>query len=179
MFSCMEGDAKSKPKKYFPYLQVEFGGKIMYIHKTTAIWLFREDERASSDCLFRVWCKQPYSSSTPLAKCSAVSKDIDMQPISSTVQIELYVFKKDNGWSIGRMLQFAELQEKRISGQQFKGFKTDVSKSDLGVLCSWYTPMSGSSNFQLKESCTTSIITHCYHPLKSYVFTHQQLFNIC
>ena len=145
---------------------------MMYIHKTTAIWLFQEGERVSSDHLFRVRCKQPYSSSTPLAKCSAVSKDIDMQPIvSSTVQIgELCVFKKDNGWSIGRVLQFAKLQEKRISGQQFKGLKAEVSKSDLGVLCSWYTPMSGSSNFQLlKESCTTSVITHCYHPLKSYM----------
>ena len=49
------------------------------------------------------------------------------------------MLEKDNGWSIGRVLQLAKLQEKRISGQQFKGFKAEVSKSDLGVLCSWYT----------------------------------------
>lgn len=32
MFSCIEGDAKSKPncEKYSPYLQVEFGGKTVY-----------------------------------------------------------------------------------------------------------------------------------------------------
>ena len=119
MFSCTEGDAKSKPnyKKYSPYLQVELGGKTVYIRKTTAIWLFQEGERVPSNPLFRVRCKQLYSSTTPLAKCSTVLKDVDMQPIVfSMVQLgELCVFKKDNaiGWSIGRVLQFAKLLERR------------------------------------------------------------------
>ena len=47
-----------------PFLEIKIGSKKpSFICKTTAIlWLFQERERVSSDRLFRVRAKQPYSS---------------------------------------------------------------------------------------------------------------------
>ena len=137
MFSCLEGDskAKSKPRKYLPFLQVEIDRKSMYIRKTTAVWLFQEGERVSSDRLFRVRCKQPYSTTTSLVKQN-VNSEATQPTISSTVQIgELCVFQVSDGWRIGKVLQFSKYKEKTISAQQFKGSSADVTKSDVGVLC--------------------------------------------
>lgn len=168
MFSCVEGEskAKSKPRKYLPFLQVDLDGKSLYIRKTTAVWLFQEGERVSSDRLFRVRCKQPYSTTTSLVKQN-VNLEAAQPIISSTVQIgELCVFQVKDGWRIGRVLQFAKYQEKTVSAQQYKGSSADVTKSNVGVLCCWYTPIPGSSSFQTLKG--TSTFSHCYHPLNSY-----------
>ncbi len=46
-----------------PFLKVSGeDGKSVFIRKITAVWLFQEVERVSSDRLFRVRNKQPYSS---------------------------------------------------------------------------------------------------------------------
>jgi len=44
------------------YLEVTANGHSFYICKTTAVWLLQEGERVSADRLFRVRCKQPFSS---------------------------------------------------------------------------------------------------------------------
>ena len=60
-------DLKSEPFKsevkckFCPYVEVERNGKTLFIDKTTAVWLLQEGERLSSDSLFRVRSKQPYS----------------------------------------------------------------------------------------------------------------------
>ena len=72
--------------------------------------------------------------------------------IFPNVQVgEFCVFSRGNDWSIGKVLQFAKYQEKTVCAQQFKGYSADVSKSDLGVLCTWYVPISGSNNFQVSK----------------------------
>ena len=53
-------------KKCSRFVEVSHVGRTIYIHKTTAVWLFQEGERVSSDRLFRVREKQPYSSVTPM-----------------------------------------------------------------------------------------------------------------
>ena len=47
---------------------VTSSNKSILIHKTTAIWLFQEGERISSDQLFRVRCKQPFSDNSTAGK---------------------------------------------------------------------------------------------------------------
>ena len=43
-----------------PFVEVCLKGRTFMIKKITAIWLFQESERVSSDHLFRVREKQPY-----------------------------------------------------------------------------------------------------------------------
>ena len=47
--------------KHCYFVDVECGGKIIFIHKTTAVWLLQEGERVSADRLFRVRSKQPFT----------------------------------------------------------------------------------------------------------------------
>ena len=45
------------------YFEIDHHGEKIYVRKSTLVWLFQEGERVSSDRLFRVRSKQPYSSS--------------------------------------------------------------------------------------------------------------------
>ena len=47
--------------KFSLFVKVLRNDQVFYIRKTTAVWLFQESEHVSSDCLFRVRCKQPYA----------------------------------------------------------------------------------------------------------------------
>ena len=47
--------------KITPFVEVTHNGKTCFIRKTTAVWLFQECERVSTDRLFRVRSTQPYS----------------------------------------------------------------------------------------------------------------------
>ena len=47
------------------FLEINHNGKRMFIHKTTAIWLFQEGERVSADRLFQVQEIQPYTHLIP------------------------------------------------------------------------------------------------------------------
>ena len=51
-------NSKTSPSKC-RLLEIEQNGKRMFIHKTTAVWLFQEGERVSADHLFRVSHTQP------------------------------------------------------------------------------------------------------------------------
>jgi len=44
------------------FSEVTMNGRSYFIRKTTAVWLLQEGERVSADQLFRVRCKQPFSS---------------------------------------------------------------------------------------------------------------------
>ena len=65
----------------------------MYIHKTTAVWLLQEGERVSSDRLFRVRAKQPFSTdSKPNVPVPIIADIIPI--VCDTVEISnLCVFK--------------------------------------------------------------------------------------
>jgi len=49
--------------KHSPLLKVKHNGKIVHVRKTTLVWLFQQGESVSTDRLFRVRNKQPYSTS--------------------------------------------------------------------------------------------------------------------
>ena len=70
MYQCVEAkdgkqtSSKKKSQKQFnPFVEVQASNnKTIFIRKTTALWLLQEGERISTDRLFRVRHKQPYSS---------------------------------------------------------------------------------------------------------------------
>ena len=54
---------KKSQKQFNPFVEVQASNnKTIFIRKTTALWLLQEGERISTDRLFRVRHKQPYSS---------------------------------------------------------------------------------------------------------------------
>ena len=61
--------------------------------------------------------------------------------VSSSVSVgDMCIFRTtDNGWKIGRVLQFSNHLEKTKGAKQYHGLTADVSNAKLGVLCSWYT----------------------------------------
>ena len=55
----MEVDSSSKKSKFCPFVEVSNNKKKVAIHKT--VWLLQEGEQISTDRLFRVRAKQPFS----------------------------------------------------------------------------------------------------------------------
>ena len=80
----------------------------MYIRKSTAIWLFQEYERVSSDRLFRVRTKQPNSSESH-ANIPKTTDVNNLPAICETIHVgDVCVFQNTNGseWKLGKVLQF-------------------------------------------------------------------------
>ena len=50
--------------KYSLFVSVQHKGNELYIQKSTAVWLFSEGERVSTDRLVRVRCNQPFCEKT-------------------------------------------------------------------------------------------------------------------
>ena len=73
-------------------------GKVVYIRKPTAIWLFQECERVSSDRLFRVRAVQPNSLGTQVNLPETKQMIVETLPkkceILSVGDIIFYVFSK-------------------------------------------------------------------------------------
>ena len=166
--------AKFSPK---PFVQVSCGdsGVHVFIRKTTAAWLFQEGERVSSDRLFRVRNKQPYSSDSSKPINSTENEHCALPTIATTVSVgQFCVFKAGEGsdkWSVGKILQFAKLGK---SVQQFKNSSVNPSLPDIGVLCSWFESQKGSTrHFKVFENPG---ITHTFIPTSLYVCT---LNNCC
>ena len=100
MFEACENEILSKdqvkykiqPKKAkaFPFL---VNGRSLYIRKTTAVWLLQEGERVSTDRLFRVRNKQPFSSDNlKPTDHDLQSPGIEKPGIADTIQIGQCVF---------------------------------------------------------------------------------------
>eukprot|EP00731_Ephydatia_muelleri_P021814 Em0014g405a len=70
--------------KFSRFVEVNHIGGTIYIHKTTAVWLFQEGERVSADRLFRVRQKQPYSCITIHTKEIRIS---DSNAIPTTCEV--------------------------------------------------------------------------------------------
>ena len=134
-----------KSKKFSPYIEISHNGKSAFIHKTTAVWLLQEGERVSSDRLFRVRAKQPFS-----CEVQHQMRTPDNTPtVCSTIQVgDICVFKASQGeWRLGRILQFSYFREKTKKATQYSGSIVDLSSNTdkIGVLCSWYTPNKSTS----------------------------------
>ena len=65
---------KSHKSKFCSFIEVTHNKKKVFIHKTTAVWVLQEGERISTDHLFCVRAKQPFSTGSVRSKTTAVSK---------------------------------------------------------------------------------------------------------
>ena len=160
-------------KKCSRFVEVSHVGRTIYIHKTTAVWLFQEGERVSSDRLFRVREKQPYSSVTTneIKVCDSNATVPTMCDVISIGDICAFKFPEPCKWKLGKVLQFCYTSEKTKMKRQYK--KTSYNKNSeakqTGVMCSWFNS-SDSKMFELNVDRNT-IENHSFLSTKSYLCT--------
>ena len=190
MFEIDDGSSKGKmsKRKHSPYVAVQHAGKTLFINKTTAVWLLQEGERVSSDRLFRVRSRRPFTSNCQTVP-GTVTPTGTTPFVCQTIQVgNICVFKDTVGkWKIGTILQFSNFQEKTKKSQQYSGRNVNLSGNvdKIGVLCSWWMPSSSEPIDQVTamqgpsaESVPINKYTlaqyeglHSYCPLTSYVCT--------
>ena len=154
----------SSSKQISPFVAVNMDSRTIFVRKTTAVWLFQEGERVSSDRLFRVRSKQPYASASSQLPHLLDNK---VQPyVSKALQLgDLCVFQINGTLRIGRVLQFARYKGKPGQYIQHEGLSADLSSEQLEVMCSWYDKIPDSETIfqQSQAGCST------YQPASSYV----------
>ena len=140
--SVVSTDKKHKlAKKDNRFLEVFYNGEVIYIRKSTLVWILQEGERVSGDHLFRVRVKQPYSSTKQLIPPKlAESTTPQVQECVNIGDFCVFLDSSVNKWSIGRVDQFSKYKEKLKSERQFKDSKAPISNSsNIGALCTWFT----------------------------------------
>lgn len=163
--------ASTAKKKHCRFVELTQNGKKVFISKTTAVWLLQEGERVSSDRLFRVRSKQPY---TCEAKPNRLTASDVVPTVSKVINVgDICVFVKSHEcWQIGRVLQFSFYLEKTKGSQQYRGMSVNLTAENLkkiGVLCSWYsTQPDGNPNLFSLEQVEE---THVFFPTSVYVCT--------
>ena len=133
-----ESAANKKSKQSSKYIEINHGGEKIFVRKSTLVWLYQEGERVSSDRLFRVRVKQPYS--TSVQQISSNHNTLILPQVQECIELgDLCAFQDsgERGWSIGRVTQFSKYKERLKSDRQFKGSKALVD-SNVGVLCTWF-----------------------------------------
>ena len=132
------------------------------LEKTTAIWLLQENERVSSDRLFRVRDKQPYSGSSLTLAPVTIAAPL----VSNVVHVgDLCVFKFGLNWQLGRILQFSKYDtENKKYSKSCNDQSVEVSKH-VGVLCTWYEQNSDKI-FELSKNGAME-----YQSLENYMCT--------
>ena len=101
--------------------------RTIFIRKTTAVWLFQEGERVSSDRLFRVQSKQSYvSASSQLTHL--LDNEVQQPYVSKALQLgDLCIFQINGTLRIGRVLPFARYKAKHGQYIQHEGLSADLS----------------------------------------------------
>ena len=147
------------------FVEVKAGNKVVYIRKRSAVWLFNNNERVSSDHIFRVHSKQPNEESkTKLSEVTnTCSKDQKIPVINSYMMVgEICVFQQTpSELRLGRVLQFCKYENRKKL--DFKGNYTTVD-SKVGVLCTMYT-------IDAHGSCSMLSSETDYFSTTSYVCT--------
>ena len=140
----VENKAIRNDKKF---IEISHNKQAFFVRKSTLVWLFEEGERVSSDRLFRVRAKQPFSTSIQ----SDNSLNNFMLPeVKEFIEIgEFCIFldQSTKDWNIGKVTQFANFKQKLKSNRQFKAAKASVHSEAVGVLCSWFVNKDNSCIF--------------------------------
>ena len=133
--------------------------------KKTAIWLFQETEKVSSDRLFRVHSKQPNTSDKSVSFPRQM-ENTDPVKAKYIVVGELCVFnyssENPSQFRIGKVLQFVQYQDKGKS-KAYKGNYANV-KGNYGVMCTWFK-----SNNNVYKMCKCADVN--YHHIQTYICT--------
>ena len=164
---------KSLPKsKYSPVVEVKHNGRVLFINKTTVVWLLQESERVSTNRLLRVRSNQPYNNTTSqLPVHNETSSTVPV--IQQLIEVcNICVFQDPESitkWRIGKLLQFCNYLEKTKHSQQYHGTSADPSTKPekLGVLCTWFTPTMSTATFRVCDHEDDYI----FIPATSYVCT--------
>ena len=104
-----EHASNHQQRKHSECVQVTHNGRIVYIRKTTAVWLFQEYERVSGDRLFRVRMVQLNSSESQANINQMQSNDDNLPAKHEIVRVgDVCIFQKKNStdWSMGKVLHF-------------------------------------------------------------------------
>jgi hypothetical protein len=136
MYEKPEAETSKENKSLF--VEVNICDQNVMIRKQTAVWLFQETERVSSDRLFRVRSKQPHSGSDKTVT-SSISMTEDENPVKAdNITIgDLCVFKAGHSQAtIGKVLQIVLIE--RGKQKPFKGNYILLSSGNYEVLCTWY-----------------------------------------
>ena len=163
--------------KFSRFVEVNHIGGTIYIHKTTAVWLFQEGETVSADRLFRVRQKQPYSCITTHTKEIRIS---DSNAVPTTCEVitvgDICAFRfPECKWKLGKVLQFCYTSEQTKMKRQYKETSYDKNSEtkQTGVMCSWFNS-TNSKIFELNADSGTiehTIETHSFLSVKSYLCT--------
>ena len=181
--SPADKEAQSK-RGHNNFFEITVKGKPIKIYKVTAVWLLQEGEKVSSDRLFRVRSKQPYSITSTLEshKNLSSSASLHVSEVLCVGDFCVFMINQDSSnqkWKIGKILQFSQYKEKLQGKQQYFSKHVQVKESfhKIGVLCTWYDIKDGVKNkleppnveFILTCSNASSNEIHCYHPLSNYI----------
>ena len=145
-----------------PFVKIDVPGhNDIYIRKRTAIWLLQDTERVSSDRIFRVRSKQPY---TDKRKEHDSLLQTETKPVQATfiITADVCMFMNTDSYQIGRVMHFIKYG-KDGKHLQVKGNYVEVTQKDIGVMCTWYTQ--SSSDHYILSTTTT------YYPLCKYLCT--------
>ena len=123
MFEPTETSNDKIQDKYSPFVEVKHNGKVVYVRKTTLVWIFQQAECVSTDHLYRVRYKQPYSTTLGQESkaensnsCHGDNGSHDIPQICKRIEIgDICAFKSlkiTHGWRLGKVLQFAYLHGK-------------------------------------------------------------------
>ena len=147
--------------KYSLFVSVQHKGNEFYIRKSTAVWLFSEGERVSTDRLLQPFCEKTNKSPT---EQSSPSDTINVGDIC------VFILSEDK-FNIGRVLQFAYHKESLKKAREYKGKTVNLTASniaDIGILCSWYTQESNSDRTFILNTEKDEVVVHQYQPVTSY-----------
>ena len=175
MFEMKDDKDNSRPlPSKCRLLEIEYNGKRMFIHKTTAVWLFQEGERVSADRLFRVRETQPYKNNSKFVSLNEASNP-NIAARQAALEVgNMCVFLKKSSesiWQIGRVLQFAYYLEKTKKARQYRGTTLNIEENlgKVGVLCSWFVKTK-TGIFTLEHD-DLNMISHKFCPISSYICT--------
>lgn len=129
----------TEEKEHPAFVKMELHGKMIYIRKSTAIWLFQDAERVSPDRIFRVRATQPNtcSSSNDVRPMTYMDGEKREPIVAEHIMIgDVGVFLNDDGFQIGRILQFSRQEKNKLV--PYRGNYANISDKGMRVLCTWY-----------------------------------------
>ena len=146
MLQLLQNHGQSKDilkKEHSEFVEVIHNEKKAFIRKSTAIWLFQDCERVSSDRLFRVQTVQPNSSQSQINIPDnelTVAEALPTQLVVVKVG-DVCVFRdtRCDNWKIGKVLKFYYPSGKTAKAQQCTLTHITLSEGkNVGVICAWF-----------------------------------------
>ena len=162
-----DNHVEDSKRVHSPFVEVKVGERNVYIRKTTAIWLFQDTERVSSDRIFRVRATQPGQTVDKITEVPLEKSNAQLPIIAKHIVLgDICVFDAPHHWRIGRVLQFTKYTKSGSKPTPYKG-NYGNREDQIGVLCTWYECCKSECHYALSSNSNK----HEYHPMSNYVCT--------